>query len=183
MNIRRAFGALLGCALTATACGSDGSVDAMGETIEVSMTEMAFDPEVITTRPGQELSLRFINDGAVRHEAIIGTAADQQAHGEAMAEGPHGPGGTDDHHGERGGGHDDDDGHTPNGDGRHGDGQHGDGQHGDGQHGDALAAVTLEPGNSATVRFVVPAGEDLIIGCHEPGHWEAGMAATIRVER
>lgn len=42
-------------------------------------------------------------------------------------------------------------------------------------------AVTLEPGESAEVIATFDEAGDLLIGCHVPGHWEAGMRGAIAV--
>ena len=49
---------------------------------------------------------------------------------------------------------------------------------GDGESGDA---VTVDPGETGdlTRRFDEPA--EVMIGCHEPGHYESGMVATVTV--
>lgn len=42
-------------------------------------------------------------------------------------------------------------------------------------------AVTIQPGESAEVIATFDESGELLIGCHVPGHWEAGMRATIAV--
>ena len=42
-------------------------------------------------------------------------------------------------------------------------------------------AVTLEPGESAEVLVTFDDAGELMIGCHVPGHWEAGMRGTVSV--
>ena len=42
-------------------------------------------------------------------------------------------------------------------------------------------AVTLQPGESTEVVATFDAAGELLIGCHVPGHWEAGMRGTITV--
>lgn len=42
-------------------------------------------------------------------------------------------------------------------------------------------AVTLEPGESAEVIATFDEAGTLIIGCHVPGHWEAGMRGNIAI--
>jgi uncharacterized cupredoxin-like copper-binding protein len=50
-----------------------------------------------------------------------------------------------------------------------------------GEHGSMHDAVTVKPGRSATLthRFGEPG--TLQIGCHEPGHYAAGMKVTVTV--
>ena len=52
-----------------------------------------------------------------------------------------------------------------------------------GGHGDGDSdAVTVEPGESAEITHTFSADDDeLLIGCHQPGHYDAGMVATIHV--
>jgi uncharacterized cupredoxin-like copper-binding protein len=47
--------------------------------------------------------------------------------------------------------------------------------------GGLLPAVTLEPGETAEVIATFDEAGDLMIGCHVPGHWEAGMRGTVVV--
>jgi uncharacterized cupredoxin-like copper-binding protein len=54
-------------------------------------------------------------------------------------------------------------------------GDHG-GGHGDGD------GITVEPGKRAQITHTFGASDDeLLIGCHQPGHYEAGMVSTIHV--
>lgn len=41
--------------------------------------------------------------------------------------------------------------------------------------------VVVQPGATADLPYRMDVPGDLLIGCHEPGHWEAGMKATITV--
>lgn len=56
------------------------------------------------------------------------------------------------------------------------------GQHHAGGHGEA-ARVEVSPGQSAELAYSFERAGSLLIGCHEPGHWEAGMKAVITVSR
>lgn len=42
-------------------------------------------------------------------------------------------------------------------------------------------AITLEPGESGEITHTFAEGDDLLIGCHEPDHYEAGMVVTVNV--
>ncbi len=56
----------------------------------------------------------------------------------------------------------------------------GEGHHDDGHHGD-LSMIALEPGESGSfVHEFTEAGE-FWLGCHVPGHWNAGMKTRITV--
>lgn len=47
---------------------------------------------------------------------------------------------------------------------------------------DGAAGVSVEPGQTETFEYTFgEAGADLLAGCHEPGHFEGGMVATITV--
>lgn len=41
--------------------------------------------------------------------------------------------------------------------------------------------ITVEAGESGEMTYTFRAGDELLIGCHEPGHYEAGMKATVDV--
>jgi uncharacterized cupredoxin-like copper-binding protein len=47
---------------------------------------------------------------------------------------------------------------------------------------DGEAGVSVEPGQSETFEYTFPEAGDLLAGCHEPGHYDGGMVATITVE-
>ena len=56
------------------------------------------------------------------------------------------------------------------------------GDHGDaeGHHGE-IDAITLEAGGSGSVTVTFDEAGEMMIGCHLPGHWDAGMSATFVV--
>lgn len=41
--------------------------------------------------------------------------------------------------------------------------------------------ITVEPGETGELTHSFKAGDQLLIGCHEPGHYEAGMKVVIEV--
>ena len=43
------------------------------------------------------------------------------------------------------------------------------------------AAVSVEPGETGTLDYTFDEAGELLVGCHEPGHYEAGMVAPITV--
>jgi uncharacterized cupredoxin-like copper-binding protein len=43
------------------------------------------------------------------------------------------------------------------------------------------AAVSVEPGATGTLDYTFDEAGELLVGCHEPGHYEAGMVAPITV--
>ena len=90
----------------------------------------------------------FRNDGTVRHEAVFGDLAEQEAHHAEMAE--------------MGGSHDGMDmGSAPH-------------------EMTELHSVIAEPGDTLEMVHTFEAASTMI-GCHEPGHWEAGMKLDIDV--
>lgn len=60
---------------------------------------------------------------------------------------------------------------------------HEDGEHSSGHgHGsDAEDAVTVKPGETGELIYTFDSPKTLEIGCHEPGHYEAGMKIEITV--
>jgi len=42
--------------------------------------------------------------------------------------------------------------------------------------------VTVKPGRSATITHTFDEAERVEIGCHQPGHYAAGMKVAITVE-
>ena len=41
------------------------------------------------------------------------------------------------------------------------------------------AAITVEPGKTGELTHTFQMGETVIIGCHQPGHYAAGMKVTV----
>lgn len=57
----------------------------------------------------------------------------------------------------------------------------GHGDHGsEGHHGE-IAAITLDAENAGEMVMVFEAPGEVLIGCHLPGHWDAGMVASFEV--
>jgi uncharacterized cupredoxin-like copper-binding protein len=48
-------------------------------------------------------------------------------------------------------------------------------------HGGDDHAVTVEPGKTASLTYTFKGGETLLIGCHQPAHYQAGMKVTLTV--
>lgn len=154
-----ALAALL--ATLAAGCGGDhgsGDHEAEGRIIDVTMTDNAFAPETIRVTKGETVTFRFTNEGSVLHEAFIGDEAEQEEHLVEMAAGSEGSAGSVDAAGDEDG-----DGHGGDADG----------------HGDD--AVVAEPGETVDLTYTFDQEGTLLIGCHEPGHWDDGMKATITV--
>lgn len=51
----------------------------------------------------------------------------------------------------------------------------------DGMHhgGGDSDAITVEPGETGILTHTFDAGEEVLIGCHQPGHYSAGMKITV----
>ena len=53
---------------------------------------------------------------------------------------------------------------------------------GDGMAHDTDAGVSVEPGESETFEYTFAEAGELLAGCHEPGHYDGGMVASITIE-
>lgn len=154
--MQRALALALASALALAACGGESGDDPAGgasgeaRTVEVSMTDMAYSPAQLDVAAGETVRFVFRNDGAVRHEAVVGVLAEQEAHHAEMAE--------------MGGSHDGMDMESM-------------------PHDDMtdLHSVMVEPGETIEMTHTFETGGATMIGCHEPGHWEAGMKMDITV--
>jgi uncharacterized cupredoxin-like copper-binding protein len=105
------------------------------------------------------VTFRFTNNGAVQHEAIFGGDAEQEAHAEEMAA-MDGMDMGDEQMDMDGDGTMD----MPTSDMSDMDGD-----------------FVLEPGTSGEVTMAFDEAGSTIIGCHEPGHWEAGMRVEVTI--
>ena len=64
--------ALVLVTVAVAACGSDPGRPAAGRVIEITMSEFTFSPRSITVRPGETVTLKFTNVGALEHEFMAG---------------------------------------------------------------------------------------------------------------
>ena len=175
MGKTRVLGVVAALAVGVSACGDDGpAAGGVGaatpagtpdnpRTIEIAMVDIAFEPAAIEVRSGETVRFHFTNEGAVEHEATFGDETEQEEHAAEMREAED----MDGSHGDEAG-HDD---------------ETGDEDHGDDDHGDGVAPLVLEPGASGEVlvTFDDPDVSSTIIGCHVPGHWEAGMRLDVSI--
>jgi len=99
----------------------------------------------------------FRNEGAVVHDAVIGDEAAQEEHEEEMRVAEETT--TSDTEGAMGGM---DHGATS-------------------EEGDGEAAITVEPGEEGELTYTFDAVGERLIGCHEPGHYVAGMRVVVDV--
>ena len=139
-------------ALALTGCGSGTTTSSAGgnpRTIDVTMTDNAFQPTQLRVNPGETVTLRFKNDGNVTHEAILGDDAMQMAHHAEMT--------------------------ASNESMAHNGMAH------DGMSETSADAVTVEAGKAGELTHTFTESGTVLVGCHEPGHWEAGMKAIIKI--
>jgi len=139
-------------ALILTGCGSDKTTSTASgtpRTIDVTMTDNAYQPTQLHAASGETVTLRFKNTGMVTHEAILGDDAKQTAHHAEMTAST---------------------GAMAN-----------DGMGHMGTSETSADAVTVEAGKTGELTHRFSESGTVLIGCHEPGHWEAGMKATIKI--
>jgi uncharacterized cupredoxin-like copper-binding protein len=168
-------GSLGGCAdptTTATTTGPTSPV-AGARLIVLTMTDYKFEPAALTAKAGETVTLRFINKGTVRHEAVIGDQAVQDAHAAMMSsmttttvvprvtDAPP----TD----VAVGGAMIDLGSMVGRSSRRHPGMN------------APNVISVEAGATGEVTYSLAKKAHLIIGCHEIGHYEKGMYATLDV--
>lgn len=142
MTRPRSFLALVVSLLVvAGACGGDGGSESAGRTIEVTMRDIAFDPDRLEVKAGETVEFAFKNTGMAEHEAVIGDAEFQEQE-------------------EKGGGHSE-------------------GHHGGGEK---VPRVVLSPGREGKLTYTFDEPGEILIGCHVPAHWTAGMKVTVTVQ-
>ena len=66
--------ALLLVAMAVAACAPQPGKPAAGRVIELTMKEFTFSPRTITVRPGETVTLKLTNVGALEHEFMAGRA-------------------------------------------------------------------------------------------------------------
>lgn len=141
-----------------TAANQAGAVPttaAAPRTVDVTMSEYGYSPTAITVAKGETVSFRFANNGMMLHEAFIGSEAEQEEHDAMMANGSES---TD---------------HSM------------DGMSGMDHSGHSMgdeAMIRVEAGEVGTLVHTFDKAGTFIIGCHQPGHWVAGMKATVVVQ-
>ena len=160
--------------LSACGGGSDGGSDDAGlaadpsgggpRTIEIDMVDNEFSPARLEVEAGETVRLVFVNEGEATHDAVIGDEAAQATH-EAEMRAYESSDASDASDAAESS-------HDPAADMDHGSGGEGDVEEG---------AVTLDPGETGEITHTFAAGDDILIGCHEPGHYEAGMKIAVQV--
>ena len=183
----RLLAIIAGSSLIIAACGEDGNdvsspapaesdsdsdsgADSGPRTIEITMNDIAYEPTAATVSAGETVRFVLTNDGAIRHEAVFGDTAVQEEHEAEMAAGDMDMDSDSDMDMDES----DEAGHDEAGDGEAGDG--------DGDHDESVPSISLEPGATGEREVTFDADHEMIIGCHEPGHWAAGMRVDVTVE-
>jgi uncharacterized cupredoxin-like copper-binding protein len=84
MKIVAAFGI---AALLSTGAGlaSRASAASAGQTVSIKITDIAYSAKTLRVKAGTPVSFVFVNKGKLRHEAVLGTKAEQLAHDKEMA--------------------------------------------------------------------------------------------------
>lgn len=153
--VAAAFAVAVLPAMLGVGCGATTATSATPDLIVIKMSSMRFEPSSMTVQVGHTVTFRFVNTDTTTHEAVIGDANYQRRHAEmmnAMA-----PATT-----------------------------------AMAEHGRSRAvashpgmtdpnAVQVAPGSTAEIEFTFGKATQMLIGCHEPGHYEAGMKAVIDV--
>ncbi|MFB9150539.1 cupredoxin domain-containing protein [Roseovarius ramblicola] len=134
--------------------GRPGDAAKADRVIEVSMTEMAFDPSTIEVRAGETVTFAVTNDGDLVHEFNLGTEAMWQAHMDEMREMMETGmmSAAQIHH---------------------------DRMMQAGMMHDDANSVLLEPGETARVTWTFGERTDLGFACNVPGHRASGMVGDI----
>ena len=138
------------------------------------MVDIGFQPAAVEVAIGETIEFVFTNDGNLQHEAVFGDEGVQADHEVEMQEMT----GMDM-------GHAGDD-EMPMGDGDGMDmGHAGDDEmpigDGDGHGDEGVVAVSVDPGGAQAVTMTFDELGVLVIGCHVPGHWDAGMRVDITI--
>lgn len=193
--------AFMGAALLfTTACGSSHHGRAESDrVVTVTMTDNSFTPDEFTVTEGETITFEFHNKGKILHEAVFGDAAVQAAHANQMSGasaghmGQSGESGETGHMGESGemshmgqsgqSGETGQSGHMGGSGEMSHMGESGESGHMEGMnHGAGGAAASVGPDRIMTLEYTFSAAGEVLIGCHQPGHWDAGMKAVVHVE-
>jgi uncharacterized cupredoxin-like copper-binding protein len=165
MRLRSGLATLTTIALVLATGGIASSVAAVEDTapmgteeaprdIVITMTDaLRFDPEEIGVMAGETVRFVLENPTAAAHDFTLGDLESQELHNAQMAAGMT---------------HDEETGED-------------DADHDEAGEGGLPAPVTIQPGETVTVLATFDVPGEVLIGCHQPGHWEAGMRGTITI--
>lgn len=169
MSMTKALSMAVAIGIAATSCGDDGP-DRLSESpgtpedprvIEIGMVDIGFDPSDVDVSVGETVEFVFVNHGAVRHEAVFGDEAVQEDHEVEMQE----------MDGDMTMSRDDQDEAT----------DHADEEMAMDHDDEDVVALAVEPGTTEKVVMSFDDPGHTLIGCHERGHWEAGMRVDINI--
>ena len=107
--------------------------------VAVNMNDIKYSTKSLSVKAGTTVEFSFSNKSNVRHEAVIGTHAEQLAHDKEMAA----MGGM--------------------------------------AMGDEPTAISVAPGKSKKIRYTFAKAGAFEVGCHQPGHYNAGMRINVKV--
>ncbi|MEO7557048.1 MAG: plastocyanin/azurin family copper-binding protein [Acidimicrobiales bacterium] len=145
------------------ACGSGSSTSTArsgasgaAKDVAIEMRDIAYSPTTLAVKKGDTVKFTFTNKGAIAHEALIGDDAAQATHAKEMSSAA-----TDSMSSTGNAGASD--------------------SMGGMDHGGSGDVLTVDPGKSGTLSYSFDQAGTFIIGCHEPGHFEAGMKVAVTV--
>ncbi len=144
------------------------SVSPSADTIEVTMTDHAYEPSTLTLPAGEPVTLQFTNEGTVEHYFVVGSlvAGDKEGFEQNLFEG------VSIEKNKQPGGHVDEE-----------EGEHDEAEEGDHHENE----FELPPGGRGSMTFTLPAAKagTYTIACFETTggrkHYEMGMEGTLRV--
>jgi uncharacterized cupredoxin-like copper-binding protein len=182
-STRALVGSIGVVAVVLAACGDDSETSARNSTaregadeertIEVRMLDNEFDPVTLTVHTGETVRFKFTNNGEVEHDAFIGDASAQATHEQEMRATEEGTGGHD-MSGDAGA-------TTSTGGADMGSEASTTTAMGSNDMGPADEGITVQPGKTGRLTHTFDQPGTLEIGCHEPGHYAAGMKVKITV--
>jgi uncharacterized cupredoxin-like copper-binding protein len=177
MAIVIAAGGIAASAVAAEEVAPAGTAEAPRDIVITMTDELRFDPEEIKVAAGETVRFVLENPTAAAHDFTIGSLEAQELHNAQMAAGM-----THDDEAD----HDmemaDDEEMMMADDEADHDEEMADDE-ADHEHEAGLPApVTIAPGETVTVLATFDEPGEILIGCHQPGHWEAGMRGTITIE-
>ena len=147
--------------------GQPASAANATRTVEVDMTDIAFTPKALQVKAGETVRFVLVNKGQLLHEFNLGNAAMHAAHQKEMLKmqqsGAMTPTGMS---------HDGMD-HSAMGHGAMGMA---------GMKHDDPNSVLVEPGKTAELTWTFSQADNLEFACNIPGHYQAGMVGTLKVD-
>jgi uncharacterized cupredoxin-like copper-binding protein len=122
------------------AFGSPADAAHADRVVEIQTTDaLIFEPADITVAPGETVTFRLSNDGALVHDFTLGDQATQDEHEAEMSEM-------------------------------------------DGMAHDEPNVAAIPAGETVEITWTFGNEGTVLVGCHQPGHYSAGMSGRITVE-